>query len=74
MSLFEVEVTSEFTFKELLAEAEHWKVDALKYKNTHDKEPGAVIVLRGPNTKGYLQALERHQALIAEDEDFEDWI
>lgn len=73
MSLFEVEVDSEFTFKQLLSEAKHWNVDILKYKNIKDKEIGAVVVLSGPNTKAYLQALERKQELLSEDEDLDDW-
>ncbi len=67
--MFEIKATPEFTLQQLLAEADHWKVELLKYSQIYEGEMGAVVVLRGPNTIAYLQALERKQELLDEDRD-----
>ena len=61
------------TLGQLLAEAKHWNAGIIQsVQKEKDKPVGAVVILRGPDTKAYLQALARVDSLLDEDSETEE--
>lgn len=69
MKLPETNGISESALQEMLEYADSLNLDLLIARKNYRGHNGVVVVLCGPDTEAYLQALERTRDLLAEDAD-----
>ena len=67
MTLLSTEIEITQTVENILIEADHYNADVMSFNVQYRGHHACVVVLCGPDTKAYLQALDRSQNLLAED-------
>ena len=69
MKLPNAQTTSKTTLQEILELADALNVDLLSCPQNYRGHNTSIVVLCGPDTNAYLQALARTRELLAEDAD-----
>jgi hypothetical protein len=72
MPILDIVLNPKSTLQQLLDEAKQFNAEIIQAVQGDNDPYGAVIIVRGSNTKAYLQALNRIAELLDEDSEIEE--